>query len=81
LFAEAVLDEIEKKIDNLDEIRTLFLDHPVIDFEPEWSIPQRDSILDYLCHDFSFNKPRVEKALGKYLEAKPRGRQFTLGDF
>jgi len=79
--AEAVLNEIGKEITNLDEIRGLFLDHPVIDFEPEWALPQRDAILDYLCHDFSFNKPRVEKALEKYLEAKPRARQFTLGDF
>ena len=79
--AEAVLDKIGKKIDNLDEIRALFLNHPVIDFEPEWSVPQRDLILDYLCNDFSFNKPRVENALDKYLKAKPSARQFTLGDF
>ena len=79
--AEAVLSEIGKEITNLDEVRELFLNHPVIDFEPEWILPQRDAIMDYLCHDFSFNKPRVEKALDKYLEAKPRARQFTLGDF
>ena len=79
--AEAVLNEIGKEITNLDEIRGLFLDHPVIDFEPEWALAQRDAVLNYLCHDFSFNKPRVEKALDKYLEAKPRARQFTLGDF
>jgi len=79
--AEAVLNEIGKEITNLDEVRELFLNHPVIDFEPEWILPQRDAIMDYLCHDFSFNKPRVEKALDKYLEAKPRARQFTLGDF
>ena len=79
--AEGALEKLGKEIDNLDEIRSLFLEHPSIDFTPEWKTPNVESTLSYLCDDFSFNKERVKKALEKYVEAKPRARQFTLGDF
>ena len=79
--AEGALEKLGKEIDNLDEIRSLFLEHPFVDFNPEWKTPNVESTLSYLCDDFSFNKVRVEKALEKYVDAKPRGRQFTLGDF
>jgi len=79
--AEDALDKIGKKIENLDEIRSLFLDHPIVEFTPEWNTPNVESTLSYLCSDYSFNKSRVEKALEKFVEAKPRARQFTLGDF
>ena len=79
--AEGALEELGREIDNLDEIRSLFLVHPSIDFTPEWKTPNVESTLSYLCDDFSFNKERVKKALEKYVEAKPRARQFTLGDF
>jgi len=79
--AEGALEKLGKEIDNLDEIRSLFLEHPFVDFTPEWKTPNVKSTLSYLCDDFSFNKGRVEKALEKYVDAKPRARQFTLGDF
>ena len=79
--AEGALEKLGKEIKNLDEIRSLFLEHPFVDFNPEWKTPNVESTLSYLCDDFSFNKVRVEKALEKYVDAKPRGRQFTLGDF
>ena len=68
-------------IENLDEIRTLFLDHPFVDFTPEWNPPDVESVVSFLCDDFAFNRARVESALDLYLEAKPKARQFTLGDF
>ena len=40
-----------------------------------------ESTMSFLCDDFSFNRARVEKALELYVEAKPKARQFTLGDF
>ena len=79
--AEGALEKLGKEIDNLDEIRSLFLEHPSVDFTPEWKTPNVESTLSYLCDDFSFNKERVKKALEKFVEAKPRARQFTLGDF
>ena len=79
--AEGALEKLGKEIDNLDEIRSLFLEHPSIDFIPEWKTPNVESTLSYLCDDFSFNKERVKKILEKFVEAKPRARQFTLGDF
>jgi len=79
--AEGALEKLGKSIENLDEIRALFLEHPFVDFTPEWKTPNVESTFSYLCNDYSFNKSRVEKALEKYVEAKPRARQFTLGDF
>ena len=79
--AEGALEKLGKEIDNLDEIRTLFLDHPSVDFTPEWRTPNVESTIKYLCNDYSFNKGRVEKALEKYVGSKTKARQFTLGDF
>ena len=79
--AEGALEKLGKEIKNLEEIRSLFLEHPFVDFTPEWKTPNVESTFSYLCNDYSFNKSRVEKALEKFVEAKPRARQFTLGDF
>ena len=79
--AEGALEKLGKEIENLEEIRSLFLEHPFVEFTPEWKTPNVESTFSYLCNDYSFNKARVEKALEKFVEAKPRARQFTLGDF
>jgi len=79
--AEKALDKIGKKIDNLNEIRSLFLEHPSKDFDPEWQSPDSSSVISFLCNNFSFNKARVEKALEKYVHARNPSRQLTLGDF
>ena len=79
--AEKALEKIGKKIDNLDEIRSLFLEHPVDEFDPEWQSPDSSSVISFLCNNYSFNKSRVEKALEKYIHARNPSRQLTLGDF
>ena len=79
--AEKALDKIGKSIENLDEIRSLFLNHPVEDFIPEWKSPDFKSTISFLCENYSFNRPRVEKALDKYVQENPTARQLTLGDF
>ena len=79
--AEGALEKLDKEIENLDEIRSLFLDHPFVDFTPEWNPPNAESVVSFLCDDFAFNRVRVENALDLYLDAKPKARQFTLGDF
>lgn len=79
--AEKALEKIGKKIDNLDEIRSLFLEHPVDEFDPEWQSPDSSSVISFLCNNYSFNKSRVEKALEKYVHARISSRQLTLGDF
>jgi len=79
--AEKALEKIGKKIDNLEEIRSLFLNHPVEDFTPEWKPPDVESTISFLCENYSFNRPRIEKALDKYVQDKPPARQLTLGDF
>ncbi len=79
--AEGALEKLDKEIENLDEIRSLFLDHPFVNFTPEWNLPDAESVISFLCDDFAFNRVRVENALDLYLESKPKARQFTLGDF
>ena len=79
--AENALEKIGKKIDNLDEVRSLFLEHPVGEFNPEWQSPDSSSVISLLCNNYSFNKSRVEKALEKYVHARNPSRQLTLGDF
>ena len=79
--AEKALEKIGKRIDNLEEIRSLFLNHPVEDFTLEWKSPVVESTISFLCENYSFNRPRVEKALDKYVQEKPTARQLTLGDF
>ena len=79
--AEKALEKIGKRIENLEEIRSLFLNHPVEDITPEWSSPDIESTISFLCENYSFNRPRVEKALDKYVQEKPTARQLTLGDF
>jgi len=79
--AEGALEKLGRDIENLEEIRSLFLEHPFVEFTPEWKTPNVESTFSYLCNDYSFNKGRVEKALEKFVEAKSRARQFTLGDF
>ena len=78
---EKALEKIGKSIENLDEIRSLFLNHPVEDFIPEWKSPDFKSTISFLCENYSFNRPRVEKALDKYVQENPTARQLTLGDF
>ena len=77
--AEGALEKLGEEIDNLDEIRSLFLEHPFVDFTQEWNTPNVESTFSYLCNDYSFNKSRVEKALEQYVEAKPRASHFHLG--
>tara|TARA_B100001250_G_scaffold179666_1_gene154415 strand:+ start:533 stop:1546 length:1014 start_codon:yes stop_codon:yes gene_type:complete len=79
--AEMSLEKIEKKIDNLDEIRDLFLNPAVEDFDPMWESPDSSGLEDFLCDDYRFNRDRVMKTIEIYTNSKSRARQYTLGDF
>ena len=37
--AEGALEKLGKEIKNLEEIRSLFLEHPFVEFTPEWKTP------------------------------------------
>ena len=79
--AEAALTHLGHGCDNLDELRGLFLDHPVHDFTPEWREPRSGRVLELLCDRHGFARSRVAAALDKFARPVPVGRQATLGDF
>ena len=79
--AEKALEKLDKKIDNLDEIRELFLNPSVDDFDPVWGIPDSQGLENFLCNDYRFNRERVMKAIDIYANSKSKARQYTLGDF
>ena len=79
--AEFSLEKINKKIDNLDDIRDLFLNPAVEDFDPIWEAPDSSGLEDFLCNDYRFNRDRVMKTIEIYTNSKSKARQYTLGDF
>ncbi|MDG1544806.1 MAG: flap endonuclease-1 [Candidatus Poseidoniia archaeon] len=79
--AESSLEKIGKKIDNLHDIRSLFLNPEVGDFDPIWNPPDATSLENFLCNDYRFNRERVMKTIEIYTNSKSKARQFTLGDF
>ena len=79
--AEKALEKLDKRIDNLDEIRELFLNPSVDDFDPVWGIPDSQGLENFLCNDYRFNRERVMKAIDIYANSKSKARQYTLGDF
>ena len=79
--AEKSLEKLGKKIDNLNEIRDLFLNPLVDDFDPVWGVPDSHGLENFLCNDYRFNRDRVMKAIDIYSNSKAKARQYTLGDF
>ena len=79
--AEESLAKIGKEIDNLNEIRDLFLNPLVEDFDPTWKIPNAKELESFLCNNYKFNRDRVIKTIEIYTTSKSKARQFTLGDF
>ena len=79
--AEESLAKIGKEIDNLNEIRDLFLNPLVEDFDPTWKIPNAKDLESFLCNNYKFNRDRVIKTIEIYTTSKSKARQFTLGDF
>ena len=79
--AEEALVKIGKDIDNLDEIRNLFLNPEVDDFKPVWNNPDGQGLENFLCNNYRFNRDRVMKTIEIYTNSKSKARQYTLGDF
>jgi flap endonuclease-1 len=80
--AEAALAKLGHKVDNLNELRQLFLNHPSVEFVPTWGEPRRGRVMELLCERHGFSRARVGTALEKFLQPPlPMGQQATLGDF
>jgi len=75
---ENVLQAIGRDIENLEEIKDIFLNPSVTDdYTLEWKKPEPNKIIDFLCHEHDFSKERVMKACER-LEKISRPGQRTL---
>lgn len=80
--AEPALARLGHTVENLDELRQLFLDHPSVEFTPQWGEPRRGRVMELLCERHGFSRARVGSALEKFAQPPPpMGQQATLGDF
>jgi flap endonuclease-1 len=81
---EAVCEAKEKDIpERLDEIRELFLNHPISGQLPESGMADEDGLKQFLIDDRDFSERRVDRALERMKGAgrmRTRG-QSTLFDF
>ncbi|WP_369425745.1 flap endonuclease-1 [Methanothrix sp.] len=75
---EAVLDALGESIENLQEIRDIFL-HPEVteSYELRMKKPSIDEIVGFLCNERDFSEERVRKAAER-LNASFRAGQCTL---
>ena len=85
LAAEKCLEKLDQQIDNLDELRKMFLDTEIYstkNVEVIWKEPMKSKTVELLCGKYEFSKSRVDNALDKFTgPKKSKAEQFTLGDF
>jgi flap endonuclease-1 len=73
---EEALRELNSGIENLQEIKELFL-HPSVtpDYEIKWKKADGKAITKFLCGDHDFSEARVSKAVERLLEASDEGQK------
>ncbi len=78
---DAVLKEKGKEINNLNEIKNIFLNPEVTE---EYSIKfakELGNVKGFLCEERDFSESRVENALKQYEEGMKKRKQATLSSF
>lgn len=76
---EVALEDIDKSIDNLDEMKEFFLHPPVTDeYALEWKDPNKEKLIEFLCSEHDFSEERVSKAADRLGAASGTRRQKTL---
>ncbi|GGM76085.1 endonuclease [Thermogymnomonas acidicola] len=76
-----VLEARGEVIENLDRIRSFFLDPPHVDTEIRFGRPDREGILRFLCGEHDFSRERVEPYLDTIEAGLSRGSQSSLDTF
>ncbi len=70
------------EIENAEEIKGIFLRPDVTDdYQLEWTDPDVEGVLDFLCGGFDFSENRVRGALNKMVEAKSARQQQSLDEW
>lgn len=76
---EVALDDIDKTIDNLDEMKEFFLHPPVTDeYTLEWKNPDKKKLIEFLSVEHDFSEERVNKAAERLDAASGSRQQKTL---
>lgn len=73
---QAVLEHLGQNIENLQEIRDLFL-YPEVtgDYKLSWKLPSESDIIELLCRRNDFSEIRVKSAIDRLNEAAGDGQQ------
>ncbi|MDY6966262.1 MAG: flap endonuclease-1 [Halobacteriota archaeon] len=75
---EGALSELDTDIEDFPIIRDIFLYPDVAsDYEVRWKSPEKDKIVDLLCHENDFSEDRVLKALER-LKGGAKQKQKTF---
>jgi flap endonuclease-1 len=86
---ENVLAAIDKNIENLDEIKNIFL-HPAVteEYRLVWYKPNDDKLIEFLCDEHDFARERVVKTLNEIntdgqdkINRSKTDQQRTLGEW
>lgn len=85
-----VLEAIDKKIENLDDVKNIFLNPCVTEeYRLVWNKPAEDKLIKFLCNEHDFSEERVIKTLKEInnIDKQPTAgssktvQQRTLGDW
>ncbi len=77
--ADKALKVLNAKIEELEEVRRIFLSPPVTDeYKLEWKEPDREKVIEILVEEHDFSRERVENALKRYETIKKVTSQSTL---
>lgn len=71
IVQEGRLDEIKNELEfDFDKVKEIFLKPKVTDdYEIEWRLPDKDSVVEILCKDHDFSEDRIKKAIGNLEES------------
>ncbi len=76
---EEVIKQKKFDVPSFDAVRKIFLEPEVTDdYEMKWNDPDLDKIMEFMCEDYGFSKPRIESILGKMETAKKARSQQSL---
>ncbi len=79
---ETVLKEKGKTIENLDEIRNLFMNPPTAEVgDLKFPAPDRNGIIEYLCKEHSFSENRINAILDQIEKNYSGANQSNLDKY
>jgi len=77
--AEGALRELGASIDQLNEVREIFLNPNVTyQYDLRWNPPDNDRVREMLCDEHDFSRERIDAALQRIEDSLRRGQQRSL---